>query len=158
MKTKIFLSSLLAVSLFMVSCKKELQPQESVAPEEAVVIDAASQEAPNNQTVAMPSQPNAVSTPAAQQVQPQPTTTAPGMNPPHGQPNHRCDIAVGAPLNSPAGKNPAAQATPAPVQAQPQPQMQPQNAAPVVTAPGMNPPHGQPGHKCEVAVGAPLPK
>jgi hypothetical protein len=33
--------------------------------------------------------------------QQQATTTAPGMNPPHGQPNHRCDIAVGAPLNSP---------------------------------------------------------
>ena len=29
--------------------------------------------------------------------------TARGMNPPHGQPNHRCDIAVGAPLNSPPG-------------------------------------------------------
>ena len=26
------------------------------------------------------------------------------------------------------------------------------------TAPGMNPPHGQPGHRCDVAVGAPLPK
>lgn len=28
--------------------------------------------------------------------------TKPGMNPPHGQPGHRCDIAVGAPLNSKA--------------------------------------------------------
>lgn len=26
--------------------------------------------------------------------------TAAGMNPPHGQPNHRCDISVGAPLDS----------------------------------------------------------
>ena len=26
--------------------------------------------------------------------------TAEGMNPPHGQPGHRCDIAVGAPLDS----------------------------------------------------------
>ena len=34
------------------------------------------------------------------------TQTAPGMNPPHGQPNHRCDIAVGAPLDSPPGKAP----------------------------------------------------
>ena len=32
------------------------------------------------------------------------SATAPGMNPPHGQPNHRCDIPVGAPLNSPAVK------------------------------------------------------
>ncbi len=30
-------------------------------------------------------------------------STAPGMNPPHGQPGHRCDIAVGAPLDSPPG-------------------------------------------------------
>jgi hypothetical protein len=28
------------------------------------------------------------------------TPVAPGMNPQHGQPGHRCDIAVGAPLNS----------------------------------------------------------
>ena len=31
-------------------------------------------------------------------------------------------------------------------------------STPVVTAPGMNPPHGQEGHVCSVAVGAPLPK
>jgi hypothetical protein len=31
---------------------------------------------------------------------PNKTKTAPGMNPPHGEPGHRCDIAVGAPLNS----------------------------------------------------------
>ena len=36
----------------------------------------------------------------------QSSTIAPGMNPPHGQPNHRCDIAVGAPLDSPPGKQP----------------------------------------------------
>jgi hypothetical protein len=29
------------------------------------------------------------------------TTTVKGMNPQHGQAGHRCDIAVGAPLNSP---------------------------------------------------------
>lgn len=149
MKTKIFLSSLLAVSLFMVSCKKELQPQES-APTETAVIDANGNPAPAAQTMNTP----AGQQPVVQQQmqQPQSQATAPGMNPPHGQPNHRCDIAVGAPLNSPPGKNPATQATQAPVQ------VQPQNAAPVVTAPGMNPPHGQPGHKCEVAVGAPLPQ
>ena len=33
------------------------------------------------------------------EAQPQ-TQTAPGMNPPHGQPGHRCEIPVGAPLNS----------------------------------------------------------
>jgi hypothetical protein len=36
------------------------------------------------------------------------------MNPQHGQPGHRCDIAVGAPLNS---KPAAATTTPVPVPA-----------------------------------------
>lgn len=31
------------------------------------------------------------------------TATTPALNPPHGQPNHRCDIPVGAPLNSSPG-------------------------------------------------------
>jgi hypothetical protein len=84
--------------------------------------------------------------------------TAAGMNPPHGQPNHRCDIPVGAPLNSPPGKVPAAQGNPQQpgqpvVTQQVKPQAQP---ATTVTAPGMNPPHGQPGHRCDIAVGAPL--
>ena len=75
------------------------------------------------------------------------------MNPAHGQPGHRCDIAVGAPLNSkPAGTvtttstNPAV-STNANINTQPA-------AQPV--APGMNPAHGQPGHRCDISVGAPL--
>jgi len=86
---------------------------------------------------------------------PAPTTpTAPGMNTPHGQPGHRCDISVGAPLNSKPVPPPTTQN----VQAQPttvvtqQPTPQPTQP----TAPGMNPPHGQPGHRCDIAVGAPL--
>ena len=91
--------------------------------------------------------------------------TATGMNPAHGQPGHRCDIAVGAPLNSPAGNasTPASQ----PLSLQPSipgstPVVTPAKpaATPVatqtVTAPGMNPAHGQPGHRCDIAVGAPL--
>jgi hypothetical protein len=41
-----------------------------------------------------------------------PTGEAPKLNPAHGQPFHRCDIAVGAPLDSPA--NTAQTAPPAP--------------------------------------------
>lgn len=110
--------------------------------------------------------------PAAQQqpatqpqpvVKPQPTVQAKSYgtntapNPEHGQPNHRCDIAVGAPLNS-APTNATAPTTtitnssPTPAQTVTTP------AANVVTAPGMNPPHGQPGHDCAIAVGAPLKK
>jgi len=81
-------------------------------------------------------------------------TTAPGMNPPHGQPGHRCDISVGAPLNSkpvppPTTQNVQAQPTPTTTQ---QPNPKPTQS----TAPGMNPPQGQPGHLCDIDVGAPL--
>ncbi|MDI1255633.1 MAG: hypothetical protein PSV16_05990 [Flavobacterium sp.] len=98
-----------------------------------------------------PSIQNSVTIPAQK-----PVVTAPGMNPPHGQPNHRCDIAVGAPLNSvvtkPAGSATISQSqTPPPASASPLPVAN-------TTAPGMNPPHGQEGHKCDIAVGAPLPK
>ena len=88
-----------------------------------------------------------------------PATVTPGMgsltaglNPEHGQPNHRCDIAVGAPLNSPVSKTaaPAVQTTTTSI---PTPTA---TAAKTVTAPGMNPPHGEPNHRCDIAVGAPL--
>lgn len=91
------------------------------------------------------------------------TVTPKGMNPPHGQPNHRCDIPVGAPLNS----KPAAVATPAPSSGEisknitvqpPVPALLSTSSANVVTPEGMNPPHGQAGHRCDIAVGAPLPK
>lgn len=77
-----------------------------------------------------------------------------GMNPEHGLPGHRCDIAVGAPLNSSPGNTTAPAPSPAPVMTtNPTP-------APVMNIPGAvgkaNPPHGQPGHDCAVAVGAPL--
>jgi hypothetical protein len=61
---------------------------------------------------------------------------------------------VGAPLNSPASNNPSPSITtsiPA-TNATIKPSTLP--AAPVAT--GMNPQHGQPGHRCDIAVGAPL--
>ncbi len=91
---------------------------------------------------------NVVMTPVQTPVQP----TAPGMNPPHGQPNHRCNIAVGAPLNS---KPAPATTTGTTVTAQ---SLVTMTEVPnkVKTAPGMNPPHGEPNHRCDIAVGAPL--
>ena len=72
------------------------------------------------------------------------------LNPEHGQPGHRCDIAVGAPLNSPSTIQPA----PTAVTASP---------APIISLPAntdasvsLNPPHGQPGHDCAIPVGQPL--
>lgn len=85
------------------------------------------------------------------------------VNPPHGQPGHRCDIAVGAPLDgaAPASKPGATAAQPAPAGAIPAAPstVSPKpagSAATPTTAPGTNPPHGQPGHRCDIAVGAPL--
>lgn len=67
-------------------------------------------------------------------------------NPAHGEPGHRCDIPVGAPLNSPPNPSTAPQV---PIQ------NQPSTTAPTGSG-KINPPHGQPGHDCAVPVGAPL--
>ncbi|HRI24479.1 MAG TPA: hypothetical protein PLZ45_07360 [Ferruginibacter sp.] len=93
-------------------------------------------------TASSGAQPVTINTqPAAQQA------TAAGMNPPHGQPGHRCDIPVGAPLNS---------KPPAPAQSTTISTAPAASATAQATAPGMNPPHGQPGHRCDIPVGSPL--
>lgn len=87
------------------------------------------------------------------------------MNPEHGAPGHRCDIAVGAPLNSAAVNKitmPSAQPSvqlSSPIQSAPN--NPPVTVKPAVTnasavTAGLNPAHGSPGHRCEIAVGAPL--
>lgn len=78
------------------------------------------------------------------------------LNPEHGLPGHRCDIPVGAPLNSPAGAAPAAPAINAAPAMAPQPSAAPAVSQPAAGGGRVNPPHGQPGHDCAVPVGAPL--
>ena len=78
------------------------------------------------------------------------------LNPPHGQPGHRCDISVGAPLNSKPAPNGAAQPTVVTTQQPAQNNTVVTQMPAQKTAPGMNPPHGEPGHRCDIAVGAPL--
>ncbi|MNK29974.1 hypothetical protein D3C87_483800 [compost metagenome] len=76
-------------------------------------------------------------------------------NPAHGQPGHDCAIPVGAPLKQNVSQQPAA----APVvttQSAPQPAVQQPVAQQPSSAQKLNPAHGQPGHKCEIPVGAPL--
>lgn len=70
---------------------------------------------------------------------------APKLNPAHGLPGHRCDLAVGAPITNAA----SAQAPAAAPQA-----VVPQQPAPAGLK--VNPAHGQPGHRCDLQVGAPL--
>lgn len=94
-------------------------------------------------------------TPVNTPLKPGAQKTAAGMNPAHGQPGHRCDIGVGEPLDSkPAPKTTAATTTSTPAT----PAVASTTPSPVVekVAAGMNPAHGQPGHRCDIAVGAPL--
>ncbi len=73
----------------------------------------------------------------------------PKNNPEHGQPWHRCDIPVGAPLDSkPAEKAEVQNMTTSPQASVP--------AKPEGPKPKNNPEHGQPWHRCDIAVGAPL--
>lgn len=114
-------------------------------------------------------------------VQPGSANGEPLKNPPHGQPNHRCDIPVGAPLNSPpestsnqAAGNQVQTTTPQISTAVPDPANNPYaptienakrlNSSPMRTRstanygskPRLNPPHGQPFHRCDIPVGSPL--
>jgi hypothetical protein len=175
MKSTLAFCSLLAFSIAFVSCKKE---------EEAPVAETTA----SQQTLAFPAVTPAIRTENYAQSAPQapvpsqnmqqvvtpapsaPVATKAGMNPSHGQAGHRCDIPVGAPLNSPVAKpaKPVANSgqpaftqttTTAPTPTTPTPGTPALLKAdtPVVTAPGMNPPHGQEGHRCDIAVGQPLP-
>ena len=79
------------------------------------------------------------------------------LNPQHGQPGHRCDIAVGAPLNTPATSiQPNVSATTAPVTTTTN--IDTKKVVPEVnsSSTALNPKHGEPGHRCDIAVGAPL--
>lgn len=176
MKSNLVFSSLLSASLLFVSCKKEEEteaatsdtPKEIIMPRVQSIPAQTTTQQVTPQSVPVQTQPAT----ASQTITPNqaPVVTKKGMNPPHGQQGHRCDIPVGAPLNSPPGNanQPKAgtaitqQINPASVTATPaaQPTATPAILDPnaPVTAPGMNPPHGQPGHQCGIAVGAPLPK
>ncbi len=83
----------------------------------------------------------------------------PALNPPHGEPYHRCDIEVGAPLNSSA---PVQNVAPPVVQQRAPIKTNNFDTNPIKPAqnngpkPALNPPHGEPHHRCDLEVGAPL--
>ena len=111
-------------------------------------------------------QPETIATPApfdpAAVVSPTPVDVAPGAtavndpNPAHGEPGHRCDIAVGASLSTPVTAG-SAEAPAAFTPMDPAPAMQTMPTTPSAGGGRLNPAHGEPGHDCAVAVGAPLP-
>lgn len=163
MKKIVWLPAVLSMIIFS-SCNDEKAPDydKSIVPPgstNTIITNPAVTDSNTAAAKTISTQPQLQQVPAAQPVNAnpqnitvnqQPAKTAAGMNPPHGQPGHRCDIAVGAPLNSPPGKTTVQQ-----------PQVQTTSTStvaptPVKTAPGMNPPHGQPGHRCDISVGAPL--
>lgn len=135
MKATHFLGYCLAVSLLLVSCKKEQEKQ--------------SESLPNSNT-------EIATDTILQGINTSETTK---LNPPHGQPGHRCDIAVGAPLNTPI--NPSSLYQEPIIPNTPKTQVQQQQSNPVTTPntprPKINPPHGQPHHDCKIQVGDPLP-
>ncbi|MEO6176542.1 MAG: hypothetical protein ABIP27_15440 [Flavobacterium circumlabens] len=152
MNSKIIISSLVLSSLVLVSCKKELEPQENTPTSELVKLGLIKDTTKVNTAAAAPAptaNPNTV------------MNATGGINPAHGQPGHRCDIAVGAPLNSAPTQTQTQTTTTQTAQTM---QVNPgkqvvtttTTAAPVKVAKGMNPSHGQPGHRCDIPVGAPL--
>jgi hypothetical protein len=149
---------LIAVSLLAASCKKDERAtylkEEANAGQPNVALN-------NTSKTALMDQAGIQSSSA-----PAPLATAPGMNPPHGQPGHRCDIPVGQPLNgAPATATPVSQNINAngnnivqidPNAVSPGKITLDNNGKQAKTAPGMNPPHGQPGHRCDIPVGQSL--
>ena len=153
---------LVILTLALVSCQKKNETPETLSPELASYEQKSASDS-SNVTNAQNSAPITMnnSAPVAPQSntvsvnQPQPT--APGMNPPHGQPNHRCDIPVGAPLNSKKAEPTTVKTTD--IQTTTTAPIAPteNNAGSTTVAAGMNPAHGQPNHRCDIPVGAPLP-
>ncbi|RXR21202.1 hypothetical protein EQG63_04490 [Flavobacterium amnicola] len=203
MKNAFFLATIVGIAF--ISCKDELKPQESFVDYSAKASTTTTQNPATNaglntnqqiatttskvnpphgqpghvcgtegqqQTISTQAQPNnnqqyTINQPVTKTITPTPAKTAKGMNPPHGQPGHRCDIAVGAPLNSkpaPVAINKSSQVTTqtnttqnggfsvTPVDPTKQNNtpalLTPNSGQTGTTDVGTNPPHGQPGHVC----------
>jgi hypothetical protein len=119
-------------------------PEETTSDTTASAMPATTTSVDTSKSVFSDVKPSATPTPQTLPAAGQPSTSTAGLNPEHGKPGHRCDIAVGAPLNS------------APQQIQqtiPSPQPSPAGQTGTVK---LNPAHGQPGHDCAVPVGQPL--
>ena len=78
------------------------------------------------------------------------------LNPQHGQPGHRCDIAVGAPLDAPVTSNSIQQTVTPTITPSSNADTKKVNPNSNAATAALNPKHGEPGHRCDIAVGAPL--
>ncbi|MCP9752914.1 hypothetical protein [Ferruginibacter sp. HRS2-29] len=148
-----------AIVLFsLIACNSnqpDQDPSIRVAPSTTKTDSVGQQTSTANPAIA-PVQPATAPT-QVQTVQTAPTTA--GLNPAHGQPNHRCDIAVGAPLSTPIQTGAQPQQTIQQVPAGVKPSVS-TGATPTAIPNGstakLNPPHGEPGHDCKIPVGQPL--
>lgn len=162
MKTKTILSSLVITSILFISCKKEVNTTETTAP--PITTDAIAASLTNNSANLPATQQSKLINAAPNSTNPNtimsnnPSGASGAVNPAHGQPGHRCDISVGAPLSAPAGQaaspqtavqagNPAAKTISTVVNT---------TSKPAAVAKGMNPAHGKAGHRCDIPVGSPL--
>ena len=151
---KYFMNLLFALTIGLTSCKNEAEPQNNITTTNVVPFTEVGKQMKIQSQRSTQQQTTNIIPATTSNANPIATTVAKGMNPAHGQPGHRCDIAVGTPLNTPALAN-SKQTIPAPVT------NVTTAAAPAESTPtpeGMNPPHGQTNHRCDIAVGAALPK
>src|SRR5688572_21117424 len=154
--TSLVLLTASVVCLFACSQENNNTTAETATADDLTTVTSTPQSTTTSTQVPPAGQPEITTEPNQPANQP----VAAGMNPPHGQPGHRCDIEVGAPLNSPAKNTPATSNT---APASNNAPLGSSATSPILSAPnpapataGINPPHGQPGHDCAVPVGAPL--
>lgn len=151
---KNFIGLIIIFSVLISSCKNENESIEN-STKRVIPFTEVGNQMRNEAAVKKSAQPNQTASSNAS------VGTKKGMNPPHGQVGHRCDLPVGAPLNSTAVP---AKST-SKITTTPQMTVTPSTITATATTPpstptpeGMNPPHGQEGHRCDIAVGAALPK
>lgn len=180
MKTGLFhFIAFVVFSLLLIACNTQeerplVDPSKVADSLAALELAPAPPTPPSNPVPATPEPPSA-SNPSTSSTPSTPSTpsTSLALNPQHGQPGHRCDIAVGAPLpntsvnNSTSASANTSSTVPVPASTQtansifnskPNPQIQPKTVAPNTTTSlvKLNPKHGEPGHRCDIQVGAPL--
>lgn len=143
-------SLILVSAAILYSCDKK----EATSKEDSAVIAA------QNNSSKIPIS-NADETPVAANT----SSDKPALNPEHGQPYHRCEIPVGEPIDSAPPQDNAPQVVPQQSAANSSfntnpisPSLAPSSAPPKVTGikPTINPAHGEPHHRCDLEVGAPL--
>ena len=144
------LTILIASVALLYSCDKA---KTNVAETEIAKSDSVVNNTTENATVPAPAE-------VASSVKNVPVSGKPALNPAHGEPYHRCEIAVGAPIDSAPTQNAAPQqAASSILSPNPAPAVSTTPAAPAQAfgpKPAVNPEHGQPHHRCDLAVGAPL--